>query len=224
MKNNILGQHIHQLLVTQNLENPILVDAITKWQDNTYINELEVKLADFLQHLGLNLSDNSLIKTPNRVVECLINELFYGLNYANFPDISTFENEFHYTSPLISQGITVNSHCEHHLVAINGKATIAYLPNKKIIGLSKLNQIVDFFAKRPQVQERLTRQITVVLQDILETQDIAIAINAIHNCITLRGIKDTSSEILTIETSGKFTNDTILKANFYQLASTLTVK
>ncbi|MCE2706492.1 MAG: GTP cyclohydrolase I FolE [Proteobacteria bacterium] len=211
-----LGKKIQQLLIKSNLENPIIESNIAKWQDSGYLQELNTKFADFLQTLGLNLSNDSLMKTPDRVVKFWVNELFYGLDYKNFPRISAQKNSFNYTSPLISSGITVNSTCEHHLVSICGKAIVAYIPSNKIVGLSKINRIVDFFAKRPQVQERMIRQVFVTLQDVLETQDVAVGINAIHNCIVLRGVKDSATENLTLELGGKFLDDDVLKDNFYQ--------
>ena len=223
-QNNTLGQHVQQLLVAHNLENPVLANYIKQWQNPQHFKLLESKLAEFLHLLGFNLEDCSLNQTPNRVVKFFMEELFYGLNYANFPCVSATPNDFKYTSPLVSQGISVNSTCEHHLVAIQGKAVVAYIPTDTIVGLSKINQIVDFFAKRPQVQERMTRQIFVVLQDILATSDVAVAINAVHDCIVLRGTKDTDSEILTIETGGRFENDPVLKASFFQQATNMSAR
>ncbi|MBP9743658.1 MAG: GTP cyclohydrolase I FolE [Burkholderiales bacterium] len=210
---NELGYRIHKLLLAKNLENPIVAEKIAQWVENK--PELENKLASFLQQLGFDLNNDSLSNTPYRVVEFLMNELFYGLDYQKFPHISTTLNEYEYTSPIFSKHITVDSTCEHHLVAIRGYATIAYIPQTKIIGLSKLNRIVDFFAKRPQLQERLTRQILVAVQEILATENVAILINAVHDCIVRRGIKNHASEILTVETGGVFTTDLGLKANFY---------
>ncbi len=220
----MLGQHVQKLLITHGLENPVLANYIKQWQNPEHFKLLESKLGEFLHLLGFNLEDTSLNQTPNRVVKLFMEELFYGLNYANFPSVSSTPNDFKYTSPLISQGISVNSTCEHHLVAIQGKAIVAYIPTDKIVGLSKINQVVDFFAKRPQVQERMTRQIFVVLQDILATSNVAIAINAIHDCIVLRGTKDVDSEILTIETGGIFESNLVLKTSFFQQATSLSAK
>lgn len=216
MADNELGDRIHRLLVARNLENPIVIEKIAQWTENK--PELESKLASFLQQLGFDLGNDSVVHTPYRVVEFLMNELFYGLDYQKFPHISTTLNQCEYTSPIFSKHITVNSTCEHHLVPIRGYATLAYIPQTKIIGLSKLNRIVDFFAKRPQLQERLTRQILVVMQEILATENVAILINAIHDCVVRRGVKNHASEVLTIETGGVFATDLVLKANFYQHA------
>ena len=222
-KNYELGLRIKKLLEDRELENPVLVDNIVKWQDSDYLFTLQSKFADFLNHLGLDLTDSSVANTPKRVIKFFINELFYGLDYKNFPAISLVANKFKYTQPLISQGITLNSTCEHHLVSIRGKALVAYMPKGKIVGLSKLNRVVEFFASRPQVQERLTRQIFVVLQDILETDDVAIAVNALHNCIAIRGIRDSSSSTLTMELGGKFLDDGIFKDNFVKMAGEIRV-
>lgn len=214
-----IGYKIHQLLLSQSLENPIIFDKVSKWGDKEYVKTLETKLSDFLGELGFDLSSEALSKTPNRVVEMFINEFFYGLNYNNFPQISVTTNDCLYNSPIWSQGITVRSICEHHLVSIKGIALLGYIPNKNIVGLSKLNQVVDFFARRPQIQERLTRQICVALTEILETEDVAIAISAVHGCIVDRGIKDTGSRILSIDCGGKFQTDLHLKEAFYNMAN-----
>ena len=211
-----LGKQIQQLLIENNLENPMLADKITNWSDDSYKEILSVKFGKFLEDLGFDLTDESIKKTPKRVVEFLINESFYGLDYRNFPRISTNLNTYKYHTPLVSSGITVNSTCEHHLVAISGLAIVLYIPKNKIVGLSKINRVVDFFARRPQVQERMTRQLFVAFQAILETEDVAVAINARHNCIAIRGVRNSETENLTFAIGGRFeTNDT-LKNTFYQ--------
>lgn len=222
-KNYELGLKIKKLLEDNELENPVLQDNIAKWGEHDYLFTLQTKFADFLKHLGLNLTDSSVANTPKRVIKFFINELFYGLDYNNFPSISLVANKFKYTKPLISQGITLDSTCEHHLVSIRGKAVIAYMPKSKIVGLSKLNRVVEFFASRPQVQERLTRQIFIVLQYILETEDVAVAVNALHNCIAIRGIRDSSSTTLTMELGGNFLDDEVLRDNFVKIAGNITI-
>lgn len=217
-KDYTLGKRIQKLLLDNKVESPILVDNISKWDDESYLQELSSKFAIFLEGLGFDLSDESIMKTPSRVVKFLINESFYGLDYRNFPRISTNVNTYKYHTPLVSTGITVHSTCEHHLVSISGFAIVAYIPDTKIVGLSKINRIVDFFARRPQVQERMTRQIFIALQNILSTEDVAIAINATHNCIAVRGVKNSDTENLTMELGGKFIYDEVLKNTFYQSA------
>ncbi|HLX54559.1 MAG TPA: GTP cyclohydrolase I FolE [Aquella sp.] len=210
-----LGQEIHQLLLKNNLENPINWQQIDLWNDSKYVKQLEDKLTDFTSHLGLDLSNVSVSNTPNRMVKLFLEDLFWGLDYNNFPDITSDDNSFNYTNPLVSKNIQLKSTCEHHFVAISGYVTVAYIPNKKIIGLGKLNQIVSFFAHRPQIQERLTRQIGTVLQHLLETRDVAVAITARHNCINRCGVSDTGNEILSFDLSGKFLNDETLNSNFH---------
>ena len=216
-----LGKKIQNLLQKNGLENPIISDNIEKWDNAVYLQELISRFADFIKLLGFDLNDTSIAKTPARVVKFFTNELFYGLDYKNFPRISSNINTFNYHSPLISTGITINSTCEHHLVSISGQAIVAYIPDKKFVGLSKLNRVVDFFARRPQVQERMTRQIFITLQEILETPDVAVSINATHNCIVMRGVKDRETENLTIELGGKFLDDVALKTTFYQTSLNL---
>ena len=219
MFKNELAKRVYKILEEHGLENPILFDQVLQWQNLDNLSSLEQKLSVFLQQLGFDLSSESLSKTPQRVLKLFINELFFGLNYQNFPEISIVNNEFTYTSPLFSSNIPVNSTCEHHLVSIKGVAIISYIPNKQVIGIGSFNKLVDFFAKRPQVQERLTRQIFVILQEILATPNIAIAINATHDCIINRGSHDNSSNILTLELGGRFKDDLMLSQCFYKMAT-----
>ncbi|MCE3268493.1 MAG: hypothetical protein K0R49_745 [Burkholderiales bacterium] len=216
--NHELGLEIHKLLQKNGLENPINWQSIDLWQDNKHIKKLEDKLTDFIELLGLNLSDSSLSKTPCRMVKLFLEDLFWGLDYHNFPEVTLQCNTAAYISPLVSKDIQLKSTCEHHFVAITGYVTIAYIPDGKIIGLGKLNQIVNFFASRPQLQERLTRQINIVLQYLLETADIAVAIAARHDCINRGCVKDTANEILSFDFGGKFLSDNVLNSNFYSLS------
>lgn len=217
--NHTLGLQVHQLLQQHNLENCINWQVVDSWQDEKYLDCLTSKMADFMQTLGLDLLNNSLSDTPKRVVWLFLRDLFWGLDYRNFPDIVIDDNTCTYTYPIISKNIPLHSTCEHHFVAINGHVTIAYIQPKKIIGLGKLNQVVDFFAHRPQVQERLTRQIAIVLQYLLDTQDVAVAINATHDCIRSIGAK-IDNEVSSFDLSGKFLSDKVLNTNFYNLALT----
>jgi len=212
-----LGQKIKQLLIQHNLENPMNSVNIDNWHNEDYLNQLSGFMAQFLSGLGLDLTDSSIKKTPRRVVDFLIRESFYGLDYNNFPRISSNPNTYGYNEPLLSTGITVHSTCEHHLVAITGHAVVAYIPHKNIVGLSKINRVVDFFARRPQVQERMTRQILLALQEILATEDVAVAITAKHNCIVVRGVKNSDTENVTLALGGKFTHDETLRNWFYKL-------
>lgn len=197
-----LVKQIRVLLNSEGLENPINTDRFaTNKQDNTKLVSL---FSEFLLQLGFDLDSKDLKDTPRRVVEYFTQDQFYGLNYANFPDISVTQNQYQYSSPIIAKGITVNSVCEHHLTSITGTATVLYCVKENVIGLSCINKIVDFFSHRPQVQERLSRQIIEVLKLILNTEDVAVIIKAHHDCIIKRSIKEQNSEITTIEVSGEF--------------------
>lgn len=154
--------------------------------------------------LGLDLTDDSLQGTPYRVAKMYVKEIFSGLNPANKPKISLFENKYQYNQMLVEKDITFYSNCEHHFVPIVGKAHVAYISNGQVIGLSKLNRIVQYYAKRPQVQERLTMQIGRELQDILQTEDVAVVIDAKHLCVSSRGVQDVSSATVTAFYEGKF--------------------
>lgn len=208
-----LGKKIHQLLLDKKVESPAFFNNLT----TDSINNIKDKIQDLLESIGLDLSDASIASTPKRAAKFFVNELFYGLDYINFPKMTTNPNEYKYNSPLFSQYIDFNSTCEHHLVAISGTAYLAYIPKDKIIGLSKLNRIVDFFAKRPQVQERVTRQIFFALQEILGTDDIAIGITAKHSCIAIRGVRDDSTKNITVEFGGQFNTDSQLKQTIYDM-------
>ena len=162
-----------------------------------------------LQTLGMDLTDDSIKGTPNRVAKMFVKEIFGGLNPAKKPGSSTFENKYKYGEMLVEKNITVYSTCEHHLLPIVGRAHIAYISNGSVIGLSKMNRIVDFYAKRPQVQERLTMQIVQELQTILGTDDVACIIDAKHLCVNSRGIRDIESSTVTSEFGGKFKSENV---------------
>lgn len=211
-KDEFLGQVIHEMLLAKGVESPVFFDKV-----NSRTELIQEKIKDVLELLGLDLSNASIIDSPKRIAKFFINELFYGLNYKNFPHITTTPNEYSYHNPIFSQGIEFNSTCEHHLVTILGKAYIAYIPKDKVIGLSKINRVVDFFAKRPQVQERATRQIFFALQNILDTEDIAVAINAKHHCIVIRGVRNENTDNITVEFGGQFKEQQSLQNNLYNL-------
>ena len=156
--------------------------------------------------MGLDLTDDSLQGTPKRVAKAFVNELFMGLNPANKPKASTFDNNYNYGEMLVEKNIVVYSTCEHHLLPIIGRAHVAYISDGKVIGLSKMNRIVEYYAKRPQVQERLTMQVVQAMQEALGTEDVACVIDAKHLCVNSRGIKDIDSSTVTAEFGGKFKN------------------
>jgi len=196
------------------IETPLRRNAFDT-SDEEKINLIENKFQEIMEVIGLDLSDDSLQGTPHRVAKMFVKEIFYGLNPQNKPKISVFDNKFKYGEMLVEKNINMNSTCEHHFLPIIGKAHVAYISNGEVIGLSKINRIVDYYARRPQVQERLTVQIANELKSILNTNDVAIVIDAKHMCVSSRGIKDESSSTVTAEYSGKFkdpaTRDEFLK-------------
>ena len=184
-------------------DTPLREDAFVL-DDNTKIEMIEKHFKSIMEIMGLDLTDDSLKGTPKRVAKMYIKEIFSGLNPANKPDVKLFDNKYNYNQMLVEKNITLFSNCEHHFVPIIGKAHIAYISSGKVIGLSKLNRIVQYYAQRPQVQERLNIQIANDLKQILETEDVAVVIEATHLCVSSRGIKDTQSATVTAEYGGKF--------------------
>ncbi|WP_299013938.1 GTP cyclohydrolase I FolE [uncultured Polaribacter sp.] len=189
--------------IATSAKNPVREDAFTI-SDKEKIAKIEESVKDILHTLGMDLTDDSIQGTPKRVAKAFVNELFMGLNPANRPKASTFENNYNYGEMLVEKNIVVYSTCEHHLLPIIGRAHVAYISNGKVIGLSKMNRIVEYFAKRPQVQERLTMQIVQEMQKALGTEDVACVIDAKHLCVNSRGIKDIESSTVTSEFGGKF--------------------
>ena len=182
---------------------PLRSDAFALSNDEK-IEIIQDDVRHILETLGLDLKDDSLNGTPNRVAKMFVNEIFGGLDPEKKPSASTFENKYKYGEMLVEKNITVYSTCEHHLLPIVGKAHVAYISNGTVVGLSKMNRIVDYFSNRPQVQERLTIQIVKELQDVLNTKDVACVIEAKHLCVNSRGIKDVDSSTVTSEFGGKF--------------------
>lgn len=189
--------------IATSIETPLRKDAF-ELTDNQKMEIISEKFREILETLGLDLTDDSLRGTPHRVAKMFVREIFYGLNPENKPHISVFENKFRYNEMLVEKDITVQSFCEHHFLPIIGKAHVAYISSGQVIGLSKINRIVDYFARRPQVQERLTVQIASELKKVLKTEDIAVLIDAKHLCVSCRGIQDDTSSTVTAEYSGKF--------------------
>ena len=189
--------------VATSAENPIRPDAFDI-SDEEKIVKIEKSVKDILQTLGMDLTDDSIQGTPKRVAKAFINEMFMGLNPKNKPTASTFDNNYNYGEMLVEKNIVLYSTCEHHLLPIIGRAHVAYISDGKVIGLSKMNRIVEYFSKRPQVQERLTMQIVQAMQEALGTEDVACVIDAKHLCVNSRGIKDIESSTVTSEFGGKF--------------------
>lgn len=188
-------------ILTNVRPSPTVASNLTAEQK---INKIQQHFSEILQVLGLDLTDDSLSDTPKRIAKMYVNEIFSGLEARNFPKITVIENKMQYDQMVCVQDIEVMSVCEHHFQPIDGFATIAYIPNKKVIGLSKLNRIVEFFSKRPQVQERLTKQVADCLQFILETENVAVHINAKHYCMISRGVQDSHSTTTTADLRGDF--------------------
>ena len=203
--------------VATSLETPMRADAFLL-SDEQKMLVIEDKFRDIMNVLGLDLNDDSLNGTPHRVAKMFVKEIFSGLNPENKPKISVFENKFKYGEMLVEKNITLNSTCEHHFLPIVGKAHVAYVSSGQVIGLSKINRVVDYFARRPQVQERLTVQISNELKRILKTQDVAVVIDAKHLCVSSRGIQDEGSSTITAEYGGVF-KDPLRKEEFLKYVS-----
>ncbi len=215
--NATLGFKIHQHLLELGLETPMTAEV--QADEQVKIDEIAEKFTDIMTILGLDLKDDSLCDTPNRVAKMFVREIFWGLDYTKFPKCTAIENKMGTDgSFVLERNINVKSNCEHHFVVIDGVATVAYIPNKYVLGLSKLNRIVEFFAKRPQVQERLTEQIRAAISYIVDTEDVAVYIDAEHYCVKSRGIQDTGSSTVTLSVGGKFLNDQCTRAEFLALA------
>ncbi|NTV47306.1 MAG: GTP cyclohydrolase I FolE [Chlorobiales bacterium] len=189
-------------------DTPLRPDAF-KLDDDLKMELIAKHFEEIMLILGLDLNDDSLQGTPKRVAKMYVKEIFSGLNPANKPKIALFENSYKYNEMLIEKDITVHSTCEHHFVPIIGKAHVAYISNGKVVGLSKINRIVQYYAKRPQVQERMTIQIANELKQSLETEDVAVVIDARHLCVSMRGVEDVASATVTSSYSGKFLDEKI---------------
>jgi GTP cyclohydrolase I len=210
-----LGQKVHEHLVKMGVETPTFQTSLDR---KDKIAEIEKSFSHIMQVLGLDLDDDSLCDTPKRVAKMYVNEIFWGLDYDAFPKCTAVDNKMKYNEMVCERNINVQSNCEHHFVVIDGLATVAYVPNQKVLGLSKINRIVEYFSKRPQIQERLTEQVFHALQYILETEDVAVMIDAQHYCVKSRGVEDTGSSTVTSKLGGGFKSDAAARAEFYQLA------
>jgi GTP cyclohydrolase I len=210
-----LGKEIHDYLVYKGVETPATNISLDR---KDKIAEIEKHFAFIMQVLGLDLEDDSLRETPKRVAKMYVNEIFWGLDYEAFPKCTTVENKMSYNEMVCERNINVQSNCEHHFVVIDGLATVAYVPKEKVLGLSKINRIVEYFSKRPQIQERLTEQIFHTLCYILDTEDVAVMIDAQHYCVKSRGVEDTGSSTVTTRLGGGFKRDPEVRNEFYQIA------
>lgn len=211
-----LGKKVHEHLLTCGVETPTVQNGLDA---KVKIERIQEKFKDIMEILGLDLEDDSLQDTPRRVAKMYVNEIFWGLDYESFPKCTTVENKMKYDEMVVERNVNVQSNCEHHFVIIDGLATVAYIPNNKVLGLSKINRIVEYFSKRPQIQERLTEQIYHALQYILETDNIAVVINAQHFCVKSRGVEDTGSSTVTSKLGGVFKTDPNVRTEFMRLVS-----
>ena len=200
---NLLIEEMGDQHKASSVDTPMRADAFEKTDDQK-IAEIEQHFRAIMEIIGMDLRDDSLRGTPLRVAKMYVKELFQGLNPANMPSMTLFENKFNYNEMLVEKNINFYTNCEHHFVPFFGKAHVAYISSGKVIGLSKLNRLVEYFSKRPQVQERLTMQVGKALQTVLQTQDVAIVMDAKHLCVASRGVKDDSSNTITSFFGGKF--------------------
>ncbi|UTV26515.1 GTP cyclohydrolase I FolE [Photobacterium atrarenae] len=202
---------VRNALEARGLETP-MTDRVVSREEKK--EQIEYHMREILGLLSLDLTDDSLMETPHRIAKMYVDEIFSGLDYANFPKITVIENKMNCDEMVRVKDITLTSTCEHHLVTIDGKATVAYIPRGKIIGLSKINRIVRFFAQRPQVQERMTQQILVALQTLLESDDVAVTMDATHYCVKARGVMDATSATTTTALGGIFKRNPATRAEF----------
>lgn len=205
------ARRVQKALIARGLETPLVETGLSRDQKYDRIRE---SFTDIALTLGLDLTDDSLCETPQRIARMYVDEIFSGLDYAKFPKATAIDNKMGVEEMVRIADIGVVSTCEHHFITIDGFATVAYIPAGKIIGLSKVNRIVRFFAQRPQVQERLTQQVLVALQTLLKTEDVAITIDAVHYCVKARGVMDANSRTRTIAVGGQFKNDPRTRSEF----------
>lgn len=209
----LMGEVVHELLMELGVETPM---TPFMRNDEDKFEGIKNCLQDIMMILGLDLEDDSLAETPKRIAKMYMGEIFWGLDYNNFPKITTIENKMQYDTMLLERHIKVNSTCEHHFIPMMGEAYVAYIPKHRVIGLSKINRVVEFFCRRPQVQERLSEQIFYTLCHILDTENVAVLIKAEHTCVKLRGVEDTNSDTITTKLGGKFLDGVALRNEFLQ--------
>jgi len=203
---------VREALIKHGLETPMVENGLSDAEKRARI---QASMLHIMQTLGLDLNDDSLSDTPTRIAKMYVDEIFAGLDYRHFPKVTAIDNKMQTEEMVKVSDISLTSTCEHHFVTIDGVATVAYIPKERVLGLSKINRIVDFFAQRPQVQERLTQQVLVALQTIVGTEDVAVTINATHYCVKARGIRDHSSNTKTSALGGRFKQEPALRAEFF---------
>jgi GTP cyclohydrolase I len=212
----VLGQEIHKHLLSLGIETPTIDNGLTIKQK---VSKIEKHFKSIMETLGLDLTDDSLSETPLRVAKMYCSEIFWGLDPENFPKCTTVDNKMLYNQMLVEEDITIKSFCEHHALPIIGVATVAYIPNQKVLGLSKLNRICEYFSRRPQIQERLTEQIFHALKHILGTDNVAVMIDGAHTCVSMRGVEDETSRTTTSKLGGDFKENPMVRAEFMQIAT-----
>ncbi|MDP4534869.1 GTP cyclohydrolase I FolE [Alkalimonas collagenimarina] len=203
---------VRSALEAKGLETPMLETGLSR--DEKY-SKISALMAEVVQTLGLDLTDDSLAETPHRIAKMYVDEIFSGLDYQKFPKVTQIDNKMNVKEMVKVRDISFSSTCEHHFVTIDGSATVAYIPESRVIGLSKINRIVRFFAQRPQVQERMTEQVLVALQTLLETDNVAVCIEAVHYCVKARGVMDVNSKTQTTALGGSFKDDGRTRAEFF---------
>jgi GTP cyclohydrolase I len=209
-----LGLRVHKHLVEMGVETPSVPNYLDRKEK---IDRIEINFRRIMETLGLDLSDDSLAETPLRWAKMVVNETMWGLDYEAFPKCTTVDNKMGYDEMVVERGITVHSLCEHHILPIVGKATVAYIPKSKVLGLSKMPRVVEYFSRRPQIQERLTEQIYYALCYILETDNVAVVIEAEHLCVSSRGVEDTNASTITSKLGPVFKSDPALRSEFMNL-------
>lgn len=203
---------VRTALIEQGLETPMVQNGLS---DEEKRQRIKTAMTDVMEALGLDLADDSLCDTPRRIAKMYVDEIFSGLDYRKFPKITQIENKMKIEQPVQVTDISLTSTCEHHFVTIDGTASVAYIPKHTVIGLSKINRLVAFFAQRPQVQERLTQQVMVALQALTGTEDVAVSINAAHYCVKARGIRDSQSYTKTSSLGGVFNTNADMRKEFF---------
>lgn len=204
---------VRDALLARGLETPMVESLLSSEEKR---QRIQAHFTEIMKVLGLDLSDDSLMDTPRRIAKMYVNEIFGGLDYRNFPKLTVVENKMQVEEMIRVDGIDLSSTCEHHFITIDGTASVAYIPQRKVIGLSKINRIVAFFAQRPQIQERLTEQVLLALQTLLDTRDVAVSITAVHYCVKARGVMDSNSETTTTALGGVFKTGTDTRREFLQ--------
>lgn len=211
-----LGKQVQQYLLNVGVATPMVSDIFET--DKIKIEAISDHFKSIMQILRLDINDDSLKGTPLRIGKMFVRELFWGLDPDKFPKCTVVENKMNYDEMVVEKNITTMSSCEHHFVTIDGNTAVAYIPNEKVLGLSKINRIVEYFSRRPQIQERLTEQIFHALQFILDTDNVAVVIDATHYCVKSRGVEDSNSSTITSKLGGIFKTDASIRSEFLMLA------